>query len=67
MIHSSLYSPKSESNKSDRAWPFKFTAGDIDATAIFIGVASELKASEAYTWVNSSDKRTGQANIDDHK
>jgi hypothetical protein len=55
--------PKSEVKKSERALPFKFAAGGIEATAIFIGRASELAASEAYTWVKSSDQRTGQVSI----
>jgi hypothetical protein len=55
--------PRSEAKKSKRAWPFKFAAGGIEVTAIFIGRASELTASEAYTWVNSLDKRAGQVRI----
>jgi hypothetical protein len=55
--------PKSEAKKSDRALPFKFSAGGIEATAIFIGRVSELTASEAYSWVKSSNKGTGQVSI----
>jgi hypothetical protein len=55
--------PKFEAKKSELALPFKFSAGGIKATAIFIGRASELTASEAYSWVKSSDKGTGQVSI----
>jgi hypothetical protein len=41
--------PKFEAKKSDLALPFKFSAGGIEATGIFIGKASELTASEAYS------------------
>jgi hypothetical protein len=55
--------PKFEAKKSDLALPFKFSAGGIKATAIFIGRASELTASEAYSWVKSSDKGTENASL----
>jgi hypothetical protein len=55
--------PEFEAKKSDLTLPFKFSAGGMKATAIFIGRASELTASEAYSWVKSSDKGTGQVSI----
>ena len=44
-----------------RCIPFKFAAGGLEVTAIFIGRAAELTPSESYCWVKS-DKRTGQVN-----
>ena len=49
----------SEVKVSSRTHPFKFAAGGVKATAIFIERRAELTLSESYSWV-TSDHRSGQ-------